>query len=208
MKIRTTLKTLFFSTITTGLLSLPAHSALISYSGTVEDCGGLCGIFTSIGQRFDASFEAPDGAGIVDYTEITNASISLSTPSGGSLAFINGNGLASSLLMDDFNNVIGGNVTIIATGATCGIQTAATLDFSSNQWQMSTYKASCGAFEPLASGYGAFTSNDPDVVVPLPAAAWLFATALGGLVAIKKKLAASVIFKRLTSMANSPPLAR
>lgn len=168
------LAAVFCFSITTG-----AQAVLYQYEGAVGTCESICSIFSTTGMAFNVSFEADAGPGLVDVASITNAEIHLATPSGGELAFIDGDGVSSDLLVDEFNNVIGGTVMVKATGATCGIQTGAFLDFSAGTFEMSVYDASCGAPTPIASGTGAFLSTVP--TVPLPGAAGLFALALGGL---------------------------
>ena len=178
------IKKLFFSVIFSVLFSLPSHAALFTYSGVIDECFNPCTIYSAVGEGFEASFEAPGGAGLVDFNQIFDANMAILTPSGGSLGFNSGVGLASSLLVDDFNNVISGSVTINATDGPN--ITSATLDHSTNRWVMSILVNGInGTLHPIASGSGVFTSNEPSPV-PLPAAAWFFASALGGLLVLRK----------------------
>ena len=163
-------------------IATSAQAVLYQYEGVVETCEDICTIFSTTGMAFSVSFDADAGPGLVDVASITNAEIHLATPSGGDLAFVAGDGVSSDLLVDEFNNVIGGTVMVKATGQTCGIQSGAFLDFSAGTWEMSVYDASCGAPTPIASGSGAFVVSAVPTV-PLPGAAGLFAVALGGLFA-------------------------
>ena len=156
-------------------IATSAQAVLYQYEGVVETCESLCSLFTVTGEDFNVSFEADAGPGLVDVANITNVEISIATSSGGALAFCCGDGVSSDLLVDEFNNVIGGSVMVRASGASD--QSLAFFDVPAGTWEM--YVLIIGQPATLvAAGSGAFVST-----VPLPGAAGLFALALGGLLA-------------------------
>jgi hypothetical protein len=82
------------------------------------------------------------------------------------------------VITDEFENIIGGLVELEATGATTGIVAQAQIDIVSGTWTSTT-----GGTQ-IAAGTGSFV---PIVAVPVPAAAWLFGSALIGLAGLGRK---------------------
>ena len=186
------MKSLKYKSLLTRLLAVVAVSAAgagaqaasYNYSGIITTCTGICSIFTAVGQSADFAFDsAASGPGGIAVGDISNVDISLSTPSGGALAFTSGVAQDSSLTIDAFDNITSGSVTLQAVGATTGIVARGTIDVDAGTWTAFVVETS-GALTQIASGTGSFAAVAP---VPIPAAAWLFGSALVGLAGIGRR---------------------
>lgn len=160
-------------------VTMASQAATYSTDGVITSCTGICGIFTAVGQTASFAFDAPSGPASIGTGDISNVGISLSTPSGGSLAFTNGFALSSTLSANGANQITGGAVQLQGVGATTGIVAQSALDFNTNTWTAYVVSGSDGSLEQIASG----TLS----AVPVPAAAWLFGSALVGLTAVGRK---------------------
>jgi hypothetical protein len=159
-----------------------AQAASYNYLGTIDSCTGICGIFTAVGQSLDLSFDSvAAGPGQILTADVSNVAIALSTPSGGALAFVSGFAVSSALDIDGGDAVTGGIATFQATGATTGIVAQAAIDVDTGLWEAFVVETN-GSLTSIAAGNGAFVS-----AVPVPAAAWLFGTALVGLAGIGRQ---------------------
>lgn len=165
--------------------SASGYAATYSLTGIIDSCTGVCSIFTAVGQTASFGFDGADGAGPIDVGSISNVDISLSTPSGGSLAFVSGVALASSLQADGSNLLTGGTVTLRATGATTGIVAQADVDVSAGIWTAYVVSAADGSLAQIAGG--TLTGGTIASPVPVPAAAWLFGSALVGLLGVRRR---------------------
>lgn len=164
--------------------SASAQAATYSLSGTITECVGTCSIFTSVGQTASFTFDGADGPGAVSAASINNVDISLSTPSGGSLAFVNGTALSSTLNADAASDLTDGDVVLEGTGATTGIVAQGHLDLDTLSWTAFVVSAGDGSLQQIAAG----TIDEGTIsAVPVPAAAWLFGSALLGLAGITRK---------------------
>lgn len=164
--------------------SASGYAATYSLTGVIESCTGVCSLFTAAGQTASFGFDGADGAGAVDVGSISNVDISLSTPTGGSLAFVSGVALASSLSADASNLLTGGLVTLRATGATTGIVAQSDIDIDAGIWTAYVVSAADGSLAQIASGS---ITGGTISAVPVPAAAWLFGSALIGLFGVKRR---------------------
>ena len=186
MKLLKLVSTLAAAALTT--LSVSANAATYSVTGIIETCTGTCSIFTAAGETANFAWDGEDGPGPVTTAGITDVDISLSTPSGGALAFVNGMALASTLTANASSELTGGAVTLQATGATTGIVAQGELDFDTGTWTAFVVSAGDGSLQQIASGSITGGTIAP---VPVPAAAWLFGTALAGLVGVGRNRRAS-----------------
>lgn len=159
--------------------SIASQAATYAIDGEITSCTGICSIFTAAGQTASFSFDAQDGPASIAVGDISNVDISLSTPSGGALAFTNGTALTSTLNANGSNQITDGTVDLQAVGATTGIVARGSLDFNTNTWTAYVVSGSDGSLEQIASG----TLS----AVPVPAAAWLFGSALVGLAGVGRK---------------------
>ena len=164
--------------------SLGANAATYSLTGTITQCIGTCSIFTAVGQTASFSFDGADGAGAVSAGSISNVDISLSTPSGGALAFVNGTALSSTLTADASNDLTGGTVVLQGTGATTGIVAQGHLDIDTRSWTAFVVSAGDGSLQQIAAGT---LDSGTLSAVPVPAAAWLFGSALLGLGSVARR---------------------
>ncbi len=175
-----------------------AQSAIVpqQYDGDVTFCPpapALCGLFGAEGGMLDLSFDLDvTGAGaITDIAAISAVDIRIVT-TGGFLEFVNGNAQDVDIVVDDVGNILSGDLTLQATGLTSGVVLDALINLGPGSltgadggpgtidpgdWEATTQ----GAF--VAAGSGAFN------VVPVPAAAWLFGSALGLLGWLRKRAA-------------------
>lgn len=187
--------------LTLSSASLAAHAALVEYNfvGVVTDNTGPGAGFVSvdIGGSIGAFFEADAGGdsaiadGEVDATlgyngfanrtptrfALRNSNTSIAFP-GVALGAASG----STLTLDLLGNIDGGFISLF--GATPPGSSSATLniDVDAGTWQFLVSGAG-----QAASGTGAFVPANP---VPVPAAAWLFGSALAGLTVVRRKRAA------------------
>lgn len=163
-----------------------ANAASYVFEGTIESCTGICAIFTAVGQSATFAFTGDDGPGLVSAGSVTDVAISLSTVAGGSLDFVDGVALGSDLMADANSNPTGGTITLQGTGSTTGIVAQGTVDAATGTWVAYVVSASDGSLEQVASGSGAFVVNE----VPIPAAGWLFGSAVLGLCTVRRRKAA------------------
>jgi hypothetical protein len=130
-------------------------SVSYSYNGVITSCTGICSIFTAVGENLELTFDSSDvGPGNIATGAISNVSISLSTPSGGALGFVDGFSLGSTLAIDTQNNIIDGTGSFQATGATTGIVAQAVIDVLTGNWTAFVVPAT-GPLEEIAAGTGA-----------------------------------------------------
>ena len=162
----------------------PAQAATVryGYAGVVEFCddsaigGGVCGVLVSIGDLIsgwavldatggiaDRSFDAGD---VLDYqVGVEGGVLSGATPENSEID------PASMLLTDDVGSIVGGSFAVLVDPTLLPV--AIDADLSNATWQIVLFP---GALDlVLAGGSGAFGAPAP---VPLPAAAWLLASAL------------------------------
>lgn len=168
--------------VTLSSLSIASQAATYSLVGQITACTGICSIFTTVGQAANFGFAAPDGMSPIAAGSISNVSISLSTPSGGALAFVNGTALASTLTASG-GNLTGGTVTLQATGATTGIVARGMIDIAAMTWT-AVVVGTDGSLTPVAAGT---ITGGTVSAVPVPAAAWLFGSALVGLSTVARR---------------------
>ncbi|MDG1662518.1 MAG: VPLPA-CTERM sorting domain-containing protein [Pseudomonadales bacterium] len=187
--------------VTLSSASLTAQAALVEYNfvGLVTDNTGAGSAFVvvDIGGTIGAFFEADAGGdsaiadGEVDATlgyngfanrtptrfALRNSNTSIAFP-GVALGAASG----STLTLDGLGNIDGGIISLF--GATPPGSSSATLniDVDAGTWQFLVTGVG-----QAASGTGAFVAVNP---VPVPAAAWLFGSALLGLAGARRKRAA------------------
>jgi len=178
------------------------------YNGQVVTCPpfpALCGIFGAAGGALDVSFDLSfTGAGtITSAGAISNVSITILKTDGNFLSFVNGTSVAANFDVDASGNILSGQMTLRATGATSGATMDAVINvgpsaiapvapdspltqIAAGEWEANLPDVATntpGAF--VAAGTGSFAS-----VVPVPAAAWLFGSALGLMGWIRRRVAA------------------
>ena len=158
--------------------SATTQAATYTTSGEITVCGGICAIFAGVGEIADFTFDAPDGNTAPAVADISNVDIAISTAAGGSLGFTGGTALASTLTVDGVSAITGGTAVMQATGATTGITVRGNLDFNAGTFVAYAVGAD-GSLTEIAQGNLA--------AVPVPAAAWLFGSALVGLTAVGRK---------------------
>ena len=161
-----------------------ANAASYTLNGEITSCSGVCTIFTAVGQSAEFTFDGTDGPGSIATGDISNVGISLSTPSGGALAFVNGFALSSSLTVDSSNLLSGGAVTLQGTGSTTGIVAQSAIDLDTGTWTAFVVSSTDNSLEQIASG--SITGGTVSAV-PVPAAAWLFGSALVGLAGVGRR---------------------
>lgn len=158
--------------------SMASQAATYQISGEITQCAGICAIFSGVGEIADFSFDAPDGTTSISAGDVSNVDIAISTSTGGSLAFVGGTALSSSMTGNGVNQITGGEAILRATGASTGITVQGDLNFDTNTF-VAYAVGGDGSLTQIAAGELS--------AVPVPAAAWLFGSALVGLTAVGRK---------------------
>lgn len=177
------MKNKLLAILAAGLLSAAnANAATWDYTGTVDSCDSLCsslGIFIgdSVTGFITLDTVSPQtgyvyGSSPTDNFSFDIAGLFIADPS--FYAFLGGTADtdASGKFTAGFLEGVFSSVSTIPSFNS-------TLDLAGGEFAINFP----GSFSPLATSQGSFTPQ----VVPLPAAAWLFISALGGLVVAKRK---------------------
>lgn len=178
----------------------PANAAVVGlqYVGTVTNCPlGACTLLGAAGGELVLNFDLTfSGAGLInDPAAISNVDIAINTLSGGVLGFVNGIGTSANFVVDASGFPQSGTLGLQATGATTGLVIDAIVNLGPSdlvspltgtilapgEWEGSSFDSTLMTNVIVAGGTGAF--------VPVPAAVWLFGSALGLLGWVRRKAA-------------------
>ena len=177
----------------TALLAGPAGAAMTSpeYNGVITDCTGLCDSFGAENGLLliTSDIVFPDGGGVVtDVNAVSNVTIAITLidPNTGmpfnpnqELGFINGGATSVNLTIDAAGNPTAGTILFDAVGATSNFPATADIDVDAGTFSATVLGNDVGG------GNGSFGAP-----IPVPAAVWLFGSALAGLAGFTRRRAA------------------
>ena len=164
------MKTYITSALLLCFLCLPAHSAVINLSSTIDGAQANAGAGTGSSGTGSAAMTYDDGTGLfswnINWSGLTGSAVA---------AHFHGPALSNQNAGVTVGIGVGSNPAIGSASIT-GLQAA---DLLAGLWYINIHTAA----NPGGEIRGQVS------VVPIPAAAWLFISALGGLAALKRRKA-------------------